>query len=327
MTDLVYGGEIGSVVPSDGNVYEETAPTQSGTFDSTRARCGIMIYAANSYAESPTFAAQDDIWFHFRRWCEEGPSSHNVIIASAGVTDYFRILEVTSGANTTTTLQAYVAAVWTTLGSATTAIAAETLQTYDLHIDIANDVCTLYSSGTPVITNSAVVNLAGLGSITKCRWHGCGNPGSRTCMLSEIVISTTTTIGCAVFTQAPTAAGTNTAWTGTYTEVDEIVYSDADSVSTTTNDAIETYTGAALTLGNYVVRGIGVAARGKEGATGPTQIQLAIRTNATNYFSSTQAMDFGYGAHVAVWETSPATAAAWTTANASAAEFGMKAIA
>jgi hypothetical protein len=55
-------------------------------------------------------------------------------------------------------------------------------------------------------------------------------------------------------------------------------------------------------------------------------LQLALRSAGTTYFSATKALDFGYGAFGNVWETNPATSAAFLSSEIAALEYGVKSI-
>jgi hypothetical protein len=320
MTDLFYGGELDSVKPSDANCFEFVA---GDTYDSDRARTGIIIFDETGYAESPTFAAQTEVWFHWRSYLAQQASTMScpVIAVVGGASEMVRLL-YTYTTSPLMSVQWNNAGTWTTLATAT-GINFGVLQTFDLYVNKTTGVIKFYSSGSLAVDTSAT--LSGFSDITKCRWYGASSTNEQ--YISELCASTASTIGMAIFTIHPTGNGANTAWTGAYTEVDEIPYSDADGISTTSANDIETFTGPSPSLGNYVVRGVGVDARAKVGATGPTQLQLVTRVNGSNYFSSTKTLGSGYAPVVNVWETNPDTTAVWEAADALALEFGVKAIA
>ena len=79
-------------------------------------------------------------------------------------------------------------------------------------------------------------------------------------------------------------------------------------------------------LYSYNVVAVGVSPRAKRGASGPQNLHMALRSNGTNYYRSTIAQDVSYTANVAIWETDPATAAAWVNTAAALVQAGVKSI-
>jgi hypothetical protein len=127
----------------------------------------------------------------------------------------------------------------------------------------------------------------------------------------------------------PTGAGTTTQWTpsagSNYACVDEIPYSDTDWVETNTIDLIDTYATSDLTGTITSIKCVQIEARCiKEGAPTPLNVDLAVRSGGTDYFSADIAVPSGYKALFNIWETDPATAAAWTEANVNLMEIGIK---
>lgn len=320
MGDLFYGGEIGSVTASSGGVYEYTG---SGKFDATRARCAILVSSSGSYAQSPTFAGQSDIWFHWRASISQpiisGTATH--FAALGGATAQARLTVTRSGsALAEMTLEYLSGETWVSVGTYTTV--HEALSTFDLHINKTTGVLQLYAEGALVIDVSGL-SLSGLASFTACRWYG---HIAAAAYFSELCVSTSSTVGMAIISRYPNGDGANTAWTGTYADVDEIVYNDADAISTAAADQLETFTHTGGSLTGLVIRGVGVTARAKKGATGPTSLKGVIRIGSTDYLSTaTEALGLGYGAHGFVWETSPATSSAFTESEIT--QFGVKSIA
>jgi hypothetical protein len=145
---------------------------------------------------------------------------------------------------------------------------------------------------------------------------------------SELIVADVNTIGWRVGTLYATAAGTtNTFTSGDYTSIDEIVYSTADFLSSATADQIFLANCNDLSPGSFTIKAVGVGALARnDAAGGPQNLQLAIRTNATNYFSATKTLGVGYSANINIWETNPNTAAAWTSADIAALQIGVKSI-
>ena len=128
---------------------------------------------------------------------------------------------------------------------------------------------------------------------------------------------------------SPDGAGNSAQWdpsTGAnYACVDEVPASDADYVSTNVNDEIDTYSLANLGVSPYSVKSVQAMARArKEGASTPQNIALVVRTGATDYPSSDQALGTSFKGHVNLWEQNPNTAAAWTESDVNGLQPGVK---
>jgi len=131
----------------------------------------------------------------------------------------------------------------------------------------------------------------------------------------------------------PTAAGNSAQWTpsagSNFQCVDEVPPDDADYVETNTAAILDTHTFGDLVGSIQAIKCVQVHARSmKEGAPTPQNLQLAVRSGATDYFSGNKAVPAAAPKGLFnIWETDPATAAAWLASGVNAAEFGYKAVA
>jgi len=131
----------------------------------------------------------------------------------------------------------------------------------------------------------------------------------------------------------PTAAGNSTQWNpssgSNWDCVDEIPANDNDYVSTNSNGALDLYIFSDLTGSIEEVKCVQLQARTiKNGAPTPQNLQLAVRSGGTNYFSSSMAVPYVNPKSLFnIWQLNPNTSAAWTVSEVNAAEFGMNAVA
>lgn len=319
MTILFGGGEIGAFTPADNNCYEKTG---SDLYDSSFARCAIACDGGSTYGDSFEFAGQTDIWLHheLRGDFNIGAQACIRFLNSSGA-DVAQL--VYTNINSTTDriqMQQKASGSWVDAGSSID-IGKSTRQTLDWHITIgASGSLVLYLSGTQRAT-SGTINLSALTNVAQVRLLGAANTYH-----SQIVGATESTIGWRLKTVPATAAGATTDWVGGYTEIDETVYSDADFVNSATNGQVELFSHSITVPTGYKVKAAIVTARAKCGASGPQNLQLALRSGGTTYFSSSKALDAGYGSFVEVWETDPSTAAAFTASAITTLQFGVKAI-
>ena len=145
---------------------------------------------------------------------------------------------------------------------------------------------------------------------------------------SEVIVADESTVGWRVATIVPTGAGATGAWTGLWSDVDEVTIDDTDWLESNTNAQVETMVASNLSVAAAAmdVQALAVVARARKGGSGIQQIQMALRTNATDYYSSTLALDPGFIPIDNLWLTNPDTAAQWTPAEIDAIEIGVKSI-
>jgi hypothetical protein len=328
VTELFCGGEMGAFTPSGSGVTEITT---SGRFNSSFARCAISLDGTIGspnlyYADGVEWAEEaDDFYIHFDHALGGNCSSDSTVIAllNGSGTEVYRIRQATVSSGVYTWRMQYLDAMaaWTNAGS--TISISNSLGTYDLFVDTTNGDMSLFASGTELVTVTGLT-LSHNDGVANVRLYSADQARC----FSQVKADTEPTIGGRLYTLPPTGAGADTAWTGTYTEIDEIVYSDADFVNTSTNDAVEIFSITAPTLTGYVVKTIAVTARAKRGGSGPQNLRLILRSSGTNYDNGSDiALGVGYGATWANWATNPATAAAWVNAAVSSLQYGVKAIA
>ncbi len=323
MTIYFMGGEMSALIPSDATTTEVT---NFGYFNPSFTRCAASSGegaggVATAFIDSPVLALPDEFYVHYDVTRDPTYSNNgNQLVLVSGATEVFRV----QCTRTALQMQALIAAVWTNVG-ASVSYSGSTLQTIDLYINgnSATGTAKLYVAGTLRATASSV-DLSAVTGITKVRSYCINN--STGFFLSQIVVANEPTIGMRLLTRYPNAAGATTDWTGGYTDVDEIVYDDADFVNSSTDGQVELFTQTGPAITGYTVRAVAVYARAKKGASGPSNLQLALRSGGTTYFSGSKALDVGYSAYGNIWETNPATAAAWVNTAIDALQPGVKAV-
>jgi hypothetical protein len=317
MTIYFAGGEMGAFIPSDSTV-EEISTNKNGAF----ARGSIDIVNTSSYAGG-TFSTLADFWLHFEAVQGTANVSERTMISfyDSGGTERVRLRSTKSG-DYTLAMQYWNGAAWTTAGSSFVVDNSE-LQTFDVHIvsNSASGSIALYLAGTKRV-DSGTIDLSSFSGLAEMRLK-CAAVGTK---YSQLIVADESTIGWRLTTAPATGAGATTDWVGGYTEIDELTYSDADFINSATANQVELFSHSTTVPAGYTVRGVAVTARAKCGASGPQNIQLALRSAGTTYFSSSKALDAGYGAFVNVWETDPATAADFTASAIASLQFGVKSI-
>lgn len=322
MTFYFAAGEMCGYVPSDSTTTENTGTSFRNTnFARTAILCGEG--SPSQYAQSETLSLPDEFWIHFDvfRGTTFSPPSQRVMTLTAGASEVLRMYSSDSACY----VDALIGGVWTTIISSFSVANAAQLQTFDVYVDgnSATGSVKVYVSGT-LRGDSGSVDLTSVAGITNHRCYGVNTASGN--LLSQVIIADEPTIGMRLATYYPAGAGSTSDWTGDHTLIDEAVLNDADFIYSATNGQIELCTGTGPALTGYVVRAVGVYARAKCGAGGPQNLQFALRANGSNYFSSSKALDVGYEAHGAIWETNPDTTNDWLTSQLAALQFGVKAI-
>lgn len=321
MTILFASGELDAILPSESSVFEEPTLSPIGIFseiyDAEYARCAIRINQATAYAEAGGWSSATTFWFHAEVTYAAPVISVTLLNFYSGSTEVFRVRVI----GTTFQMQ-YLSApgTFTNIGDSFS-LSQVVRHRIDVKLVPATGEAKFYAAGT-LRASDTIGNMSQFSGVTKARMWSAS-----TAYWSQVLCSTTSTVGRAVSVDPATGNGANTAWTGDYTGIDEATYSDADGITSGTATQVETFTCAGATVNGFKVEGLAVCARVKCGETGPQNIQTAVRTSSTNYFSSTSALTLGFTGVCGIWEQNPNTTADWVTATAQAAEFGVKSIA
>lgn len=128
---------------------------------------------------------------------------------------------------------------------------------------------------------------------------------------------------------APSGAGNHTAWTpntgANYAAVNEHPANDDTTyVASSTAGQIDTYAMDDLPAGTVFAVQTVIRARKDDG--GVRQIAPVFRIGSTDYIGATVSIGDSYQWYTQIYETSPATSAAWTVSEINAAEAGVKLI-
>jgi hypothetical protein len=318
MTFYFMGGEVGAFTPQDGSSGDSHSV---GSNDSSF--CRGVVYAGNTPGTSivsAPIALPDAWWFHADVTKSSSASLVPAAVWRVGTSEVLRLVL----SDSTIRVQANIAATWTYVSGSFPVPMITGRQTVDVSVEgnDATGVVKVYVEGTLRDTSTGV-DLSAVTGIDNFTIPG-GN-GSAV-GLSQVILSDEPTVGTKLLTRYANGAGATTDFTGGYTGIDEIPYSDADFVNSATNGHIELFTNTGPAITGYTVRAVGVYARAKKGASGPANLQLALRSAAVNDFSASKALDVGYASYGHIWETDPATSAAWLSSAIDTLQFGVKAV-
>ena len=318
-------GEMGGFTPTDSSALEET---NTSFYDTAFARASIRTISGASYVDSPTLTSRTDVWIHFEVIEPVDTAALNGAIFywyDSGNTARVRVTYTSSG--NTFALAYWNGSTWVSAGSITLSLASR--HVVDIHavVNTASGSLVLYVAGTERI-NSGTIDLSGATNLNHFQLLGTTTTVARYFNWSQVIVANESTIGMRLVTLYASGAGSDSAWSsGTYASIDEAVYNDADFITSATANQVMTFAATAVaTFTGYTIKAVCVTARAKKGASGPTQLQLALRVNGVNYFSASKALTTGYGAVFNVWDTDPLDSTPFTVADMTGLQFGVKSI-
>lgn len=304
--------EIGSATPYDSDVSDSNLYA----YDSNYARSAVAIRSsAGKWAKVVFSEDADELWFMFEAdmsWIGTGTSSLSTLWILTDEFDNAKLRCLHYRATTAITLQYWNGSAWVTINSSTADLAIG--QRLDFHIKV-NSVSghgALYVGGDTRFETD--VDLSGISHVSRFYAYS-PTSGSVVTAWSQgaFLKGTENTINKKLMTWRITGAGSSNGFTlGNYASVNEITHNDGTNLESDTANQEAMFAGGVVgSLGGRNVHTVGVAARAREDSTGPGNMQVGVRTNATNYWSDDIAVSVGYGQQVAFWPTNPDTGLAW----------------
>lgn len=286
---------------------------------------GSTAYPPSGYALTPAFAPISSFWVH-------GQLNNQIVgnITSSGLTligvndsgGVGRILVQGTGtagqvklctrnaAGAITTLVTSAAGALPSTGSSTTPI--------DLFINYSTSgQVKLLVAGVSIADTGAGVNVTTDSATTLAQvLYGTLSSGSEQTVWSECLVQDTSTLGAAVQTIPPVAAGNTQSWTpNTVGNVNPATINDTNFVGTTSANALSEWTVATtLPAGSWTIEAVVQAARVSVGSSGPQHFEWLVRTiDGSDHVAGSVAPLVGTFADFGpqVWPTNPHTSAAW----------------
>ena len=310
--------------------------TSSFYYRSTYARCALQVTNANDSAWENwlpfTFSTG---WFSARYNTSQvfnrgGNSAILLNFRDASNIERIRI-NCTSSNNTLQVYKVNAAGSATQLGSNFTMIASSisgSPDKLDIYLDYqASGTLTIYWNAIQVFTYSGDVTTDGNTSLSYFRCGGQNGGSNPSGAWSEIILADTDTRSWNLQTLAPVANGnTHNFDTGSpaAANVNETTLNDATLDGSTSAGQIDQYTIPSIAAGTYTITAVGVSARCQKGASGPTKMDLGVRSGGSDYWSSDQALTTTWAGYQNWWVTDPNTAATWA---ALPSNIGLKSVA
>lgn len=326
MTTFAQHAELGDLNSVTGSMSVSTASGGS-VYNSSNARAAIVMTTSGtedaSYFESDAFSSAE-FWTHFKFYFGFQVTQCRGIKFYAGGTARLSLKQ--SGSSTGLIVVEKNDGGYTTLGtSAAGALVDTTLTTYDIYIKLGNPgTITIYKNGSSVFSDNTLnLTWSGVTAFDKVRFGNWNNDSAA--RYSEVIIADWNTIGSKLVTKTVAAAGNYSAWTNTYTNVDEVVPTADYILSATANQRFSATIGAfpALASGESI-ESVAVHSYAGRDAGGPQNINHFLRISATDYDGSDKTLAVGLTGRSQFWQVSPATSVAFTVAELNAAEIGVR---
>lgn len=329
---LFAGGRLDSVTAGTG-VSEDTT---AGRFDSTYCDAALLCSATTALVQAtlvdstgtPTNLTSGQTgYFHFEVipisstgsvgnwwWLTDSSGFPWLAIRSTGTGNVYT-LSYNSGTG--------ASPVWTTIGSSFT-VPSATRSAIDIVLTIGSPhTAAIYLNGSLLVTGT--FTQASLTTIRTLNLQSIGSQGNA-CAYSQILCTEgISTISAKIKYSRATGAGSNSAWTGAATNVNEAVNSDATIDQATSAGLRQTYAMGDVTVpSGYAIKSVFYWVRAKNDGSTPANIKASLRSGATNFdgASNLAGIGIGFAPLLQRYDTDPATSAAWTQTGWNAAEAG-----
>lgn len=298
----------------------------------TFSRIAMLTRSNTQTFLSQTFTPLSEFWFHTRmhvaaesvttglmmEWRSAANSdTPNVRIEKAGVNSSTYRIQVSPDGTS-----------WTTIGANFT-IANNTLHTLDVRVKFhaSAGAVEVYVNGTQVVNFSGSVT--SVNNVVDQVFFTCPSP-SHDRYYSEVVVADESTVGWDVFTIVPNASGSNSAWLGAFTDIDEAALDMNDFIQGNLNQTVtynfNDFAGTFLRRPSALlaISVVGLNATGN----GVSNVQAAVRVDGTDYFSSNLGMTPTSGLIVtkALFPTNPLTGGDWWGGYLNTAEIGVRTV-
>lgn len=320
MTTIYFAGSEDSAFSSLINFGSNTS---TNFYRSAFARAGVAQtnfgsspYPPLAYAMTPLFGPTSSFWIHAQHNCVATTGNNNACMLAAldssGVGRILVLGTATVGQVKICTRNA--AGTITTLAtSAAGAVPQASLTSLDLFINYAvSGQVTLYISGVVIADTGPGVNVTtdSATALAQVEFASMTTQDG----WSECIVQDTSTLGLALQTLPPVAAGNTQSWTpNTVGNVNSNTINDANFVAATAVNSLSQWTvGTTLPAGSWVIEAVVQTARVSIGATGPQHFEWLVRTSdGSDHVTGSVAPATSFGNFSNVWLTNPHTSAAW----------------
>lgn len=290
--------------------------TTATFYRSTYSRCSLESPGQTTWRSLVAFSATA-LWFSGQIYNQAStPVNLTALVGFSDSSDVARLrLEATGAANTFMIKKYDTAGTGTQLGSNFTMTLSAALHRLNIYFDnaVAGTVLVYWDAAlvfsysgdtTTEVTTLSYIRLGTVGTSTLNDKHNW----------SECIVCDTDTRTLSLLVRPPVANGnTHDFDTGTpaAANVNEVTLSDATLDGSSVAGQIDQYTLAAMPSGTFSILAVAISARMVRGVTGPTKMDLGVRSGATDYWEADHALTFAWENYQDYWYEDPNTAAEW----------------
>ena len=334
ITKYFIGGELEAFV--QGSHASTTWTTSGGYYDSDFARGAVYLNTHNSfgYILMPLTAPQTTCWVSFQALYSSNAFTtvHYWSFFNNVGGELLRVIQIGgTPAQPSMQFQYWSGAAWTAIGSGMV-VPANARHKWDIQYLAAGSggILRCYVDGLlmgSLTGNTSFISPAALSEVHLYTTDGGGVDG--TVAISEAQVLDVSTLGRRLATLGETANGINTAWTGAYTDINEVgTFNDSNFIQSGTANQVSTFVTSDLsaTAQTYNVSGLVIAGRALNGAVGPQNLNGACVIGGTTYITTNNvAGPFGlptvFGYVWADFPNNPATGVDFTPTEINTAGF------
>jgi hypothetical protein len=328
MTILAFGTSLAELSEGVFNPATRSADTTAARM-SPNVSEGAQVLVTDATGLTLRFAAQSELWASFYVYFSSAPISSGgcPITFYSGTTALFQIDPDSLGTPSAMAFEYWTGSSWTEATGEVGSYSNGVRYRFDVHVKIADSggVLEWYTDGALTGTFTGDTLRTALTTVDGIALkHGSDTGYS---VFSAVMVADEDTRGITYIQKLINGAGALSDWTGTYAEIDEAGANDSDLIQASADAQTSLFTKAALPAGfssGYQVIGLGVSARAQRGSSGPANIQMAARHGTTNGFSASKSLETALNPKHHIFTQNPATAAAWTYAEADAAQVGVR---
>lgn len=292
MTVLFAGHELDSFTEVSGSNWDTL--TTAGYFDPDFSRCAIK----SNEPVSRSAGARIDIPVTPEGWVQFRLRNNNYIQSGAILTAYTAddassLFDINSTSGTSglfLTLRGKTSDTAQTNITPTVGLDSSKLNLITVHWKAVSGgmLLEIFRDGLLVATatiSNAYLNGKSVGII---RINGSGLYSYSGYMYSEIVVADEDPRGWRIATLYPNAVGSASEWVGNYADVAAPGINDADFISSDTADKVQLMGLSNLSIAaqNMDVKAVTLSGRARKGSLGPQNLQGALRSGSTNYFTA-----------------------------------------
>ena len=327
MTILFCGGEIADFPTTNGIL---PVSTTAGDFRATRARCAVThVMGGTNPKPAVTFPGRAQIWL--------GAQVRTALAGGASNASWTGdLVAFREGGVNRLILRGYVSASTKTLrlirvsGGTETVLATgsvafdTTLAQLAVYVDYgATGQVAVFRNMNPVLNYVGDPRPTGSTNLDSLL---LGGPDSTTGSLSHwsevIVTDEEDTRILSLQTLTPTENGDVTQWAGTAADVDEVVASGADVISSETpGAAISLKTSGVPNDANQKIKAVKVVASAAKTPGGPDIVKIGIRQNGNSQYPVSASLGDAYTAQIALMTVNPVTGTEFTAADVASLQF------